>query len=99
MESEPLRRLALAFREAVSPTGYYRDHMHGDGPIPRTALQELAVRACLRRLPEFPEERRAIQDDLFSVGSGAGEPTPRLVDQRRRSFAYFLSLADADSRI
>jgi hypothetical protein len=84
---ERAQSLADRFREAVADTAYEREHMLGTEPIPRQVLEELAERACLCRLPDYPEEQRALQRALFE--SPASELAPQF-DQRRRSFALFL---------
>lgn len=84
---ERAQALADRFREAVAGTAYEREHMLGTEPVPRSVLEELAERACLCRLPDYPEEQRALRRALFE--SPAPELAPEF-DQRRRSFALFL---------
>ncbi len=84
---ERAQALADGFRDAVADTAYHRDHMLGFEPIPRSVLEEFAERACLCRLPEYPEEQRALRRALFEPPATQLEPQ---FDQRRRSFALFL---------
>jgi hypothetical protein len=81
-------RLAGTFRDAISDTAYYRKHLRSvERSVPTAALRELAVAACLCRLPEHPGERELLYEVFF-------EPqAPNLAnacEQRRRSFALFL---------
>jgi hypothetical protein len=79
--------LADGFESAVADTRWYREWMHGVDPIPAEVLQELAARACLCRLREFPAERAAIRTALLQAPSPErAQPT----EQRRRAFALAL---------
>lgn len=82
--------LADAFADAIAGTEYRRQHMVGTDPVPIAALRELAERACLCRLPEFPEEQRLLRQALFDTPAGQSEAVEGEFDQRRRSFALFL---------
>jgi hypothetical protein len=81
-------RLAAAFRAAISDTAYYRKYLPSvERSVPTAALRELAVAACLCRLPEHPGERELLYEGFFVPQA------PSLADaceQRRRSFALFL---------
>jgi hypothetical protein len=96
VKDERAALLAGTFRSAIAHTRYFQDHMYGVEPIPLAVLEELADHACLCRLPAYPDEQEALRRALF-------EPSPhqseRDVEQRRRSFAFFLSLLDADPSI
>lgn len=79
--------LADGFESAIADTRWYREWMHGVDPIPAEVLQELAARACLCRLGEFPAERAAIRSALLQAPSTErAQPT----EQRRRAFALAL---------
>lgn len=82
--------LADAFADAIADTEYRRQHMVGTEPVPIAALRELVERACLCRLPEFPEEQRLLRQALFETPAGQSEAVGSDFDQRRRSFALFL---------
>jgi hypothetical protein len=82
--------LADAFESAIADTAYLRDHMLGTDPVPVAALRELSERACLCRLPDFPDEQRLLREALFDTPAGQVEAVERDFDQRRRSFALFL---------
>jgi hypothetical protein len=81
-------RLAGAFRAAISDTAYYRRYLRSvERSVPTAALRELAVAACLCRLPEHPGERQLLYEAFFV------SQAPSLADaceQRRRGFALFL---------
>ena len=79
--------LADAFGSAVADTSYFRDHMLGTSAIPREVLEELAERACLCRLPDYPDEQALLRLALFEP------PAPSYAEatkQRCRSFALLL---------
>lgn len=83
------QQLADAFESAIAGSRWYRDWMHGVDPIPAEVLEELSQVACLCRLDEYPEERKAIRDVLLSSPAPErDEPTK----QRRRAFALLLDL-------
>lgn len=84
---ERAQGLADAFRDAIDGTTYYRDHMLGTEPVPRSVLEEFAERGCLCRLHEYPDEQRALRRALFEPPATQLEPQ---FDQRRRSFSVFL---------
>jgi hypothetical protein len=88
--------LAQRFRSAIEDTAYYREHMRATGPIPRSALEELAARACLCRLDDFGEERAALREAIFDAPNPESKPA---FDQRRRSFALFLVLLDREPAV
>jgi hypothetical protein len=81
-------RLAGAFRDAIADTAYYRRYLRSvERSVPTAALRELAVAACLCRLPEHPGERELLYEAFFAPQA------PNLADaceQRRRSFSLFL---------
>ena len=84
-----------AYRDAISDTRYYREWMLGTSPIPVDVLLEYSERACLCRLPEFPEEQSLIRCALFEpVVPDSPEPVMAAINQRRRSFAVFLHELD-----
>jgi hypothetical protein len=79
--------LADAFASAISDTSYFREHMSGTSAIPRDVLEELAERACLCRLPDYPNEQALLRQALFEpTAPGYAEATK----QRCRSFALLL---------
>ena len=79
--------LADAFGSAITDTSYFREHMFGTSAIPREALEELAERACLCRLPDYPDEQALLRRALFEPPApGYAEAT----NQRCRSFALLL---------
>jgi hypothetical protein len=90
-------RLAEAFRTAISDTIYYRRYLRSiERSVPTAALRELAVAACLCRLPEHPGERDLLYEAFFAPQA------PSLADaceQRRRSFALFLRELDRDGGV
>jgi hypothetical protein len=90
-------RLAGAFRAAISDTAYYRKYLRSvERSVPTAALRELAVAACLCRLPERPGERELLYEAFFAP-QAAG-----LIDaceQRRCSFALFLRELDRDGGV
>jgi hypothetical protein len=92
--NERAEALAAAFRSSIADTRYYKDYMRGIDPIPADVLDELAERACLCRLPEHPNEQRLLRNVLV-------EPAERSigVEQRRLSFAFFLSLLEMEPGI
>jgi hypothetical protein len=96
VKDERAALLADTFRSAIAHTRYLRDYMYGVEPIPVAVLEELADHACLCRLPAYPDEQEALRRALFEPSSHQSE---RDVEQRRRSFAFYLSLIDADPSI
>jgi hypothetical protein len=80
--------LAKYFGNAIRNTTYYKQYFWGTSPIPVAVLREYSEAACLCRLSEFPEEQKAIWNALFTVPA---EHIRSEVEQRRRSFALFLS--------
>lgn len=89
--------LASEFKRAIEGTAYFKDYFYGLQPtIPANVLRDYAEKACLCRLPEFPVElalaRSAILED------GQSQP-PAEVDQRRRSIAMLLALAQEDPTV
>jgi hypothetical protein len=79
--------LADAFGSAIADTSYFREHMLGPSAIPREVLEELAERACLCRLPDYPDEQALLRRALFEPPApGYAEDTR----QRCRSFALLL---------
>lgn len=79
--------LAAAFGSAITDTSYFREYMVGTSAIPRQALEELAERACLCRLPDYPDEQALLRQALFEPPApGYAEATK----QRCRSFALLL---------
>lgn len=79
--------LADAFGSAIADTSYFREYMFGSSAIPRGALEELGERACLCRLPDYPNEQALLRKALFEPPApGYAEATK----QRCRSFALLL---------
>ncbi|MEJ7772660.1 MAG: hypothetical protein WKF51_12225 [Geodermatophilaceae bacterium] len=79
--------LADEFESAIADTRWYGEWMHGVDPVPADVLEELAARACLCRLGDFPAERTAIRTALLEPPSPErAQPT----EQRRRAFALVL---------
>ena len=79
--------LADAFGSAIADTWYFREHMVGTSAIPRGALEELAERACLCRLSDWPIEQALLRQALFEPPApGYAEATK----QRCRGFALLL---------
>jgi hypothetical protein len=79
--------LADAFGSAIAETSYFREHMLGTSAIPREVLKELAERACLCRLRDYPNEQALLRQALFEPPApGYAEETM----QRCRSFALLL---------
>lgn len=88
--------LAAAFRTAIADTEYFHRYYASDHDIPREVLVDYARRACLCRLPEYPDERRALREALLVASSG--QP-PHDVARRREAFAFLLWLAEQDERV
>lgn len=87
--------LAEAFGGAISDTSYFREHMRGTSAIPREVLEELAERACLCRLPDYPNEQALLRRTLFEPPApGYAEATK----QRCRSFALLLRELEREPR-
>ncbi len=100
LADEPMHQyaatLATTFRDAIVHTAYYREHMRGIAPIPRAALIEFAEHACLCRLGYAPAEQALLQNVLFAP---TAQQEPRLVEQRRRSFALLLALTADENAV
>ena len=90
--------LAHTFHDAIKTTRYYGEFERTSDPIPRQVLEELAEQVCLCRLPYRERERDAIRTLIFEP---ANEDPAILAacDARRRAFALFLSLLDADPQV
>jgi hypothetical protein len=85
--------LADAFCSAITDTSYFREHMFGSSAIPREALEELAERACLCRLPDYPNEQALLRHALFEPpAEGYADATK----QRCRAFALLLRELESD---
>jgi hypothetical protein len=85
--------LALAYREAIANTHYYREYFFGSQPIPRGVLEELSHFGCLCRLDDFPGEQELIKGALFDLPDGLTPPLGgyhSLTARRRQSFALLL---------
>lgn len=96
LKAEAAETLAQHFRNAVKDTRYYQEYFLGAQPIPREVIEEYALRACLCRLDDFPEERAAIRTALLDMPS-QGKPESvssgglqAAAEQRRRSVALVL---------
>jgi hypothetical protein len=86
--------LADAFGSAIADTSYFHEHMLGTSAIPRQVLEELAERACLCRLPDYPNEQALLRQALFEAPApGYAEETK----QRCRSFALLLRELERES--
>jgi hypothetical protein len=79
--------LAGAFGSAITDTLYFREHMLGTSAIPREAFEELAERACLCRLPDYPNEQALLRQALFKPPASGYTAATK---QRCRSFALLL---------
>jgi len=88
--------LAEAFGGEIAETAYFREHMLGNAPIPRTALEEYAEHACLCRLPNYPEEQALLRRALFEPPTPGYAETTR---QRCRSFALLLRELEHEPRV
>ncbi|GHO96270.1 hypothetical protein KSF_063180 [Reticulibacter mediterranei] len=88
-QEEWITALAGHFGNAIRDTAYYKQYFWGTSPIPVAVLREYAETACLCRLSEFPAEQEAIRNTLFTTRA---EWIRDAVQQRRRSFALFLSV-------
>jgi hypothetical protein len=86
--SEAATALADAFRARLAGTLYYRRYFTGSDPVPAAALRELSERACLCRLDEAGAERAALRRLILGE---VPEQDPEAREQRRRSFALFLT--------
>ena len=79
--------LADEFGAAICDTSYFREYMSGTSTIPREVLEEFAERACLCRLPDYPNEQALLRQALFEPPApGYAEATK----QRCLSFALLL---------
>jgi hypothetical protein len=87
--------LAKLFQEAIEGTIYFREYERKSDSIPRTVMEDLAEQACLCRLPYHERERDAIRALLFEPANDDPD-VYAACDARRRGFALFLSLLDAD---
>ncbi|MBI3749069.1 MAG: hypothetical protein HY262_09540 [Chloroflexi bacterium] len=93
---ERAEALADAFRAAIGDTEYFGRYYASHHDIPREVLVDYARRACLCRLPEFPDERQALRQALLV----ASERQPAHdVTRRREAFAFLLWLAELDERV
>lgn len=93
---EHAQELARAFESAVADTAYLERYWTTTDPIPVEVIEELAEVACLCRLERFTEERDLVHSAMFT------SPHPEValaVEQRRRSFAHYLTLLDTDPDI
>lgn len=88
--------LARAFRDAIGDTTYAKREIHGVDPIPLGTIKELAERACLCRLGEYPVEQQAIRDAYFQL---ARPERTEQVEQRRRAFAVFLGQLEVQPEV
>ena len=85
--------LADAFGSAITDTSYFREHISGSSAIPREVLEELSERACLCRLPGYPNEQALLRHALFEPPApGYAEATKR----RCRAFALLLRELESD---
>jgi hypothetical protein len=90
--------LAEAFDDAIKDTPYYQQFERTGDPIPRTVLEDLAEHACLCRLPNHERERDAIRALIFEPATDDLDVEAACL-ARRRAFAMFLSLLDADPQV
>ncbi len=95
-KTDRAQSLAERYEEAVSETRWYREWMHGVDPIPAEVLEELSEVGCLCRLDEHPHERQALRDLYLSSPSPEREEAS---EERRRSFALLLELAERDPEV
>ena len=94
-DDERAQALARCFHQAIESTAYYATLERTNDPLPRHVMQDLAEHVCLCRLPFRHEERDAVRALLFEPARD--EPAvDAACDTRRRAFALFLSLIDAD---
>ncbi|GAA4243240.1 hypothetical protein [Dactylosporangium darangshiense] len=89
------RAVADAYRNAISGTRFYREHLHQlDAPVPREVLVEFAAAGCLCQLRAAALDVPLLQD-LFLHG---GEP--QQAEQRRATLRFLLDVcrtAQADA--
>jgi len=88
--TETGRAIAAAYRNAISSTVLWRDHLGGDlkGPIARDVLVEFARRGCLCQLRVADEYDRPLLQDLFMHAGYPGGATAR-----RQTLRLLLDLA------
>jgi hypothetical protein len=63
-------RLAETFRGAIEHTAYYREAMLRSDSLSAEVVDEYSQAACLCRLDDHPEERKAIRAALFELDPG-----------------------------
>ena len=93
---EHARELARTFEEAVSGTDYMQRYWTTTDPVPVEAIEEFAEAACLCRLDRFSDERGLVHAALFTAPHAEVEGA---VEQRRRSFAHYLTVLDTDADV
>ncbi len=93
---EHAQDLAKAFETAVADTAYLQRYWTTKDPIPVEVLEELAEVACLCRLDHFTEERALVHQAMFTAPHAE---VTHVVEQRRRSFAHYLTVLDTDPGI
>jgi len=98
LKDERAITLATSFHEAIKDTEYYERYERTNDPIPRQVLADLAERVCPCRLPYREIERDAIRALMFSPADQE-EQVVAACDARRRAFALFLLLMDADAEV
>jgi hypothetical protein len=88
--TETGRGIAAAYRDAISSTALWRDHLNGtlETPIPRDVLLEFARRGCLCQLRDAEEHDLPLLQDMFTH---AGSPGDGLA--RRQTLRLLLDLA------
>jgi hypothetical protein len=90
------RTLARRFEEAVSGTRWAQEHLGGDHPVPTKDLEELARAACLCRLSEAPDERRALLALFTRPVPNATTAIEVDASLRLRAIAHFLAAIDRE---
>ena len=80
--------LARSYKEAIQETDYYRQYFFSNEPVPISVLKQYATKACLCRLPDYPDEIAAIRDVILKDDGSSSAA------QRRQSFAMFLRLLE-----
>ena len=88
--SETGKQVALAFREAVAETTYYRHFFAQDAPVvPRTVLVDYIRRGCLCQLQTNTAPDRKLVRECFLHGGASAN-----AGARRNTFRLFLDIVD-----
>lgn len=93
---EHARELARTFEDAVADTYYMQRYWTTTDPVPVEVVEEFAGVACLCRLDEFTGERDLVHAAMFTAPHTDVESA---VEQRRRSFAHYLTVLDSDPEV